>query len=221
MEKYYTVRENGITVHTALPLQAIIRMETAIKENEHGSGMLEAVVMAEYGREALHTDFCDSRIVVEGEGGRILFDGLVGTVAFHAEGGYTGAEIGFTSRSILLDREVKKRSFQNADMPYERVAEETVRDYGETEFSWFAETGRAIGVPIIQYGETDWEFMKRLAGHFHTVIYPACGNGNTCFRFGVGMGNGVEWEADSSGMLAWGIDGGYYAEGYEIGRAHV
>ena len=217
MEKYYTVRENGITVHTALPLQAIIRMETAIKENEHGSGMLEAVVMAEYGREALHTDFCDSRIVVEGEGGRILFDGLVGTVAFHAEGGYTGAEIGFTSRSILLDREVKKRSFQNADMPYERVAEETVRDYGETEFSWFAETGRAIGVPIIQYGETDWEFMKRLAGHFHTVIYPACGNGNTCFRFGVGMGNGVEWEADSSGMLAWGIDGGYYTEGYGDG----
>ena len=31
---------------------------------------------------------------------------------------------------------------------------------------------RPLGTPRVQYQETDWEFLKRMAGHFGLPLYP-------------------------------------------------
>lgn len=46
----------------------------------------------------------------------------------------------------------------------------------------------AIGEPIVQYQETDWEFVKRLASHFNAVVTPSYTTSGPKFYVGL-----MEW----------------------------
>ena len=113
MEKSYEIKENGITLRTAIPLLAITGMKIAVSENEHGKGELEAVVRKEYTADVLRMDFGGTGILVEGEKGEVIFNGFLEKAEFCIESGYTGIKAEFISWSVLLDRERKCRSFQN------------------------------------------------------------------------------------------------------------
>ena len=77
MEKSYEIKENGITLRTAIPLLAITGMKIAVSENEHGKGELEAVVRKEYAGDVLRMDFGETGILVEGEKGEVIFNGFL------------------------------------------------------------------------------------------------------------------------------------------------
>ena len=217
MEKSFEVRENGITLRTALPLLAIIGMKIGINENEHGKGKLEAVVRKEYSAEVLRTDFSGSGMIVEAEDGKILFNGFLETAAFHIENGYTSVSAELVSRSILFDREKKCRSFQKPEMTYEQIMREQIKDYEGCDFLWKGEQDCRICFPVIQYEETDWEFIIRLASHFHTVIYP--GYGSNGISFCLGKAKGKKWQLESQYIIKWGIGESFYSGGcYEGGR---
>lgn len=78
------------------------------------------------------------------------------------------------SATFKFDIDKKNRSFQNTNMIFGELTRQ------------IAGKGRAIIVPDkartsikklwIQYNETDWEFLKRLAGYLHTVIIPEVTN---------------------------------------------
>lgn len=72
--------------------------------------------------------------------------------------------------SILLDEKRKNRSFQKVSMRFQDVAEKVVEENKNAIFKWQAESSKAIGMPVIQYNETNWEFAKRMASHSHTSI---------------------------------------------------
>ena len=101
MEKEFVVKENGITLRTAVPLLNIVGMSIEIRENEHGKGQLEAVVREEYAKEILHMDFGGKEIAVEEESGNLLFDGFFETAEFRVENGYVSLRTEFVSRSMI------------------------------------------------------------------------------------------------------------------------
>lgn len=211
MEKEFVVKENGITLRTAVPLLNIVGMSIEIRENEHGKGQLEAVVREEYAKEILHMDFGGKEIAVEEESGNLLFDGFFETAEFRVENGYVSLRAEFVSRSILLDREKKCRSFQRIEMTYEQVAAEVVNDYSDSGYFWKTKPDCQICFPVIQYEETDWELMIRLASHFHTVVYPGYRSRRTLFLLGTEKGK--KQELESGHILKWGIGDNYYSEG--------
>ena len=55
-------------------------------------------------------------------------------------------------------------------MTYDDVINEALSDYPKTD--WMNKVGSGVKIPdiIVQYKETDWEFIKRLASHFNAPV---------------------------------------------------
>lgn len=73
------------------------------------------------------------------------------------------------SVSLELDVQKKIRTFQDENLKYEELIK-TIVEENEFQLDLDAEIKGAIEFPIIQYRETDWEFLKRIASRFHKEI---------------------------------------------------
>ncbi|MFG6343277.1 MAG: hypothetical protein K1W35_05735 [Lachnospiraceae bacterium] len=73
------------------------------------------------------------------------------------------------SYSWILDQEERSKSFQNISMTYEMVTN-CLESQG-TVYVWNNGGSEKIGNPIIQFNETDWTFINRLASMQNSVVY--------------------------------------------------
>ena len=71
------------------------------------------------------------------------------------------------SKSEKMDREEKYRVFQDIRMTFRQVAEELLKDYKNERINMlFSEEAEiSINELTVQFGETDWEFLLRLASY--------------------------------------------------------
>ncbi|MCL1935155.1 MAG: hypothetical protein FWF57_02090 [Defluviitaleaceae bacterium] len=94
-------------------------------------------------------------------------------------------EITALSHTFNMDIELKSKSFQDKTMAYDSVFKEIVSQYPNGNHMDKITNGKVIEKPIIQYKETDWQFLKRVASHFNTSLVPnVTGEGA---RFFVGL----------------------------------
>lgn len=80
-----------------------------------------------------------------------------------------------TTGSYLLDVAKHLRSFQDPSMTYEEIFKKIIADYTEAEVRFSKPFADAAGELILQYYETDWEFLKRLASRKHQFLIPDSG----------------------------------------------
>ncbi len=76
-------------------------------------------------------------------------------------------EITAISKSVLLDRIPRYRSFQDPTLTYLAIAEEINGNYGTNDGKIVnvGEDMQTVPRMTIQYNETDWEYLKRLASY--------------------------------------------------------
>ncbi len=79
-----------------------------------------------------------------------------------------------TTGSCLSDRKEHLRSYQDGTMTYEQIFRDRVGDYGDSGIIFHSSLQDAAGELILQYGETDWEFLKRMASRKHGFLVPEC-----------------------------------------------
>lgn len=98
----------------------------------------------------------------------ILFTGLIEKVETIGN----NISIEAKSNSILLDREKKNRSFQDINKKYSELFEVLEKEgkYEKLQFMFNDKLDKTLDKLIIQYEETDWEFIKRMASHFNQGI---------------------------------------------------
>ena len=142
--------------------------------NEHSTFYFKALVSEEkkdsYVKDSNQGD--NVCLLVRGDGGKddTLFQGMVQNVEVKAIQSAYCIEVYAVSHSYLLDVEEKSRSFQDKKMSYSKLAQQVVADYGDAMIQDVVTQGAAIEQLIVQYKETDWEFLKRLASHFYTGL---------------------------------------------------
>jgi len=152
-------------------LSTLLDVQISILPNEHGEMIVkgygdssETVSNIEqkfFGQtvELIHTENPDKPI----------FSGIITQCKLLSEHELNHLEITILTGSYLLDTDRKSRSFQDVNMTYEDVVRKVLSDSnGAGIFS--VGKGVPIGSPIIQYLETDWEFIKRLASHFNSPV---------------------------------------------------
>ncbi len=100
----------------------------------------------------------------------VLFCGIVKDIEVSFLQGSYYMELYGVSYSYLLDIEKKSRSFQDKQKPYDWLENKVMENYEEAMIIDTVSQGSALGQLIVQYQETDWEFLKRLASHFNTGI---------------------------------------------------
>ena len=81
-------------------------------------------------------------------------------------------EITAISKSVLLDRIPRYRSFQDPTLTYLAIAEEINGNYGTNDGKIVnvGEDMQALPRMTIQYNETDWEYLKRIASYIGQPI---------------------------------------------------
>lgn len=86
--------------------------------------------------------------------------------------------------TALLDVELKSRSFQDVNMTYRQVVETVLCDTPNASADFADIANQPIQKPLIQYEETDWAFIKRLASMLGTQLIPDCTTPYPRFSFG-------------------------------------
>ncbi|MDE6951979.1 MAG: phage baseplate assembly protein V [Lachnospiraceae bacterium] len=143
--------------------------------NEHGCIEIKGMVSEKNARKYQNSSEKETWVTVklrdeEGED-NIFFNGIITNLLIEKEN--LVHMLSFTAKtgSYLLDLALHRRSFQRESYTYDEILENCLTpDKGK--FIMLEKKGDKINRFLMQYKETDWEFIKRLSSYAETVIMP-------------------------------------------------
>jgi hypothetical protein len=167
-------------------------MKIIRKPNDHARIYFTGIIPGEkkdsYVEKAGSRDQLEVNQSHSGKSIRTLFKGLVSKIGIKTVRGIYYLEIEGVSHTYDMDVKVKNRSFQNSSMSYNGLFNQVLSDYRDAGYIDRITGGSLIGKFIIQYEETDWEFLKRMASHFGTVLIPDVTGDKPRFWLGIPEG---------------------------------
>ena len=170
-----TIDYTGLRLTGALCINRLTALELHVGVNEHGW----AVVEGEAGENALEqlqgaVAGREQVIMVRDETGaeQPLFAGVIRSAGLITYGGYNRFRIELQSGTIQMDQVKRSRSFQDVAQTYSQVAQRVASGYEDGAVIPTVGLDKPLEVPVIQYRETDWEFLKRMASWCGGVVVP-------------------------------------------------
>ncbi|TCO67914.1 contractile injection system protein, VgrG/Pvc8 family [Marinisporobacter balticus] len=130
-------------------------------------------------------------IRIDGESSEILFKGSIQHIQVEAVEGIYYLEIKGVSNSFMADVKKENRSFQDKNMTYKDMVQGIISNYAGGAIIDKASKGKTIDKFIMQYRETDWEFLKRMASHFNRGLVPSMKHAGPKIVLGVLEGNEI------------------------------
>ena len=122
-----------------------------------------------------------------GEFSTVLFHGIISDYKLNISDMGPELELWLSSATVLLDIDVQSSSFQNITASYRDVINAVLSRRENAGSVYHVGEDREIMNPLIQYNETDWEFIKRLVSHFETSLIPDVLTGNPQLCCGTGF----------------------------------
>ena len=156
-----------ITVN-GIQLGQLEKMDIVSEAGEHGKLTLCGYLVGEQGAETLYgiTEEESISIYVEQT---LIFSGIITKAKIYGVAETIKIEVEAKSRSILMDRKKKSRSFQDISMTYSQLVKFIMAEYPESDIMLSIED-RPLGDIAVQYKETDWIFLKRMLSQLHAAI---------------------------------------------------
>ena len=178
----------------------ILDLEIEHKVNEHGRMTVRGYLgNSPEPAERLPSEGSEIKLMYTDEEGLTeqipLFAGLIQKVHIFQEGGVRQVILSAVSGSYLLDQEKRSCSFQDISMSYKDVVKQVLQKSGGSAICSIGKETQ-IGKPLIQYEETDWEFIKRLASHSNSVLVADPTGEKPSFSFG--LADGASYEEETS-----------------------
>ena len=124
-----------------------------------------------------------------------LFEGIVTKVGIKAKNDVRTLEIEALSKTFLMDISEINGSFQNENLTYGDIFNQKNSGYSDVVMVDNITNGTKIDEFIVQYKETDWAFLKRLASYFNVALVPECSLTGIKYSIG-GAGESVVYDID-------------------------
>lgn len=121
----------------------------------------------------------------------VLFYGIVEHVKIHVVGGTCTMQLTVYSGTLLMDYGERIRSFQDPGLTYRNLLDVCSRGYDDAMGRMTVGEWQCTGQLIVQYHETDWAFIRRLASMNQTVVIPCCTERGEKYYFGLPDGMGA------------------------------
>ena len=191
---------------SAFAMEKILDFQTWEDPGEHARGNFR-LLLSENGTD-INSMNAPIQLLGQGNTAGALFSGYPEKVEIKEERGYRIADIQAVSGTILLDQKKSNRVFQKKVQTYMGIASIVTAD---TEHSACILPGSDMrtGGTLIQYQETDWRFLKRMASQLGLSLVP-----DTSYyypRFYLGLPEGEKRELGEIIACDLCFDGGYYA----------
>lgn len=179
-----------------IQIQQITEFQIIKQVNEHIVLSAAGLISTEDAEEILRKQNSDDKILVtlmeDGAESVILFNGYIQKLHLYMEGGVYRIRLRAVSFTYLLDQKKRFRTFQNSEQTYKELVKEVLSPYQDVAVICPA-GNETIGEIQIQYQETDWEFLKRMASQLHTVLVAEGCLNKAAFYFGMRDGKKT-WE---------------------------
>lgn len=157
------------------PFSFISYLEVAcVKEiNAHGSIKITGIINQDNEKEYIKLAEKELWVSVKGiaeDGEKLsIFEGILTGMHMKKENGVSVFKVEVKTGSILLDMEPHIRSFQNRGCRYTDIIG-TCMDVAQGSFVVLQEKEQVRDGFLLQYQETDWEFLKRLASYMGVPV---------------------------------------------------
>lgn len=206
-----------VRVETGFAIESLRELEVKLVPGKHGTAWIRGFVDEEIATAKLQSQLKNSQVKVfevdenGAQVGKPIFEGIVRDAEVGEENGYTEVKINAVTDTILLDMEKKSRSFQDVSMTYRDVVKKVLEDTSGAHAIFTVGMDTKIEKPLIQFEETDWQFMRRLVSHFSSELIPEVEMCRPNFWFGMRESSATADFSDN--MYDVHIDGKYYDMG--------
>jgi len=200
-------------IESNIPIAHILKLDMDHRLNEHGILNMKVVIKPDMQNDFLHTNYLgqNSRFFTTSDPElSLVFSGKINKVDYKRQDDVITASIGIISYSIELDEHLMRRSFQNINIKFNSLLDLIIKDT-KARFIWQIGSDKELGKPFVQYDETDWEFVKRLASYFNRLVQVSMLSEHADFYFGVRTGENRQ--INEAAILEQGISDVYYKNG--------
>ncbi len=162
---------------TPFQMERILECNIVKKVNEHGQAYIKGYIPAEEEKNYMDLAAAEPTVQVEAvseEGeSAVIFSGVIKDCRIRNSNRVLTMELSLVSHTYLMDLNPAIRSFQQPGMSYQKIFDTVMGSYPGGGCI-MAEGNSAVTKDlIVQYQETDWEFLKRLSSHLNTVVLPS------------------------------------------------
>lgn len=187
----------------ALAVKRLLGFRFSEKPGEHARAVFSLLL----GGDGQKRDGMGVPVHLSGKSGA-LFSGYPERVEIRAERGYRTAEVHALSATVLLDRRANDRVFQKKGQTCLQVAD-AVTACTDGCACILSGGDRETGGTLVQYRESDWDFLKRVASRMGLPLVPDTGSSRP--RFYIGLPEGGKKELGKVLSCDMHFDGRYYA----------
>lgn len=143
--------------------------------NEHGIITIKGIILQNdaerYQRLALDETWITVKLIDENDSEQIFFHGVLTEMHIEKEGCVDTLAFTAKTGSYLLDMSYHTRTYQKESYTYDGILRDCLSpDFGE--YIMLDKQGATVDNFFVQYNESDWEFIKRLAAYAKTVVIP-------------------------------------------------
>jgi len=171
------------------PLVNLEEFTLTKKINEHTQLYFTGIIPEEMKDSYINSTEADTVIQVGqlDDTGQIkpLFSGIALSVEVKVIRGVYYLEVEAASHTYRMDVQRRIRSFQDIQMTLPELLQQIGKNYDGLDVIDGATGGAAIKRIAVQYKETDWEFLRRLASRYHTSLMPVAQFDDPKFYFGI------------------------------------
>lgn len=161
---------------TPFNLSRIISCEIKKEPNEHGKAYVKGYTDAQDEESCLRMLSKETSVQIEAidECGqsRVIFHGRIKDSKIGRDNQLLMVEMNLITHTSLMDLEKRIRAFQTPQRTYQSIFDTVMKGYFKGGCILTKGQDAITEEFIVQYQETDWEFIKRLASHLQTVIVP-------------------------------------------------
>lgn len=192
--EFYSLDQLSVT---GVRLGSIQELHVHNEPGEHGRMEVTAQIQEEE-EDAILFGLSSRQPAALWGGGQMLFSGLLSQADFFRRDEARFARLTFLTATCLLDTEKKSRSFQETSMTYSGLLERILKDYPNADYR-LSVPDTAIGRLLVQYRETDWEFLKRVFSERYAPLGALMSQEGIRFYAGVPALEG-QWEYELESM---------------------
>ena len=168
----YTVTYENLRL-APFKVEHIVALSLSKSVNEHGTLEVTAILSEEIGDQYIYLVKNLMPVTLSDRNGpgkeEILFKGLVTNINISKSGNVYYMQLSAKGSTCLMAVERKSRSFQDVTMTTHRLIGEIIAGYEGADVL-IQIPDEPIGSLLVQYQETDWEFLKRLVSRYGAVL---------------------------------------------------
>ncbi|CAH8713354.1 phage late control D family protein [Paenibacillus thiaminolyticus] len=183
--------------------QHIEKLQITRTINDHAYLTVSGMLSEEQGAACIGQNMEEEPIVIrqldeQGQSRRRLFHGIVTRLSVHCIRGVYTFELEAASHSYQMDIRIKKRSYQDIHRTYADLVTTMIRKYKYGDAIDTLTNDAKLGAFVLQYEETDWAFLQRLASRFGSVLVPEVTAASPKVFFGIPEGKRYKVERNVS-----------------------